>query len=155
MCYSTFLFLALLVAACAANAQPCRDNALSLRGEIPSTCFEMTMTMKHDNRPGYSYLYVANKEAGLKIYNVSAMDAPVLVATVPIAALQGLHVMNLEQVGNRLYLALGNHFGASQSPGLAIIDIATPSSTQLLGVWQHGASDGGAGIVKVAGNHAL
>src|SRR6185436_12823387 len=96
--------------------------------DIPSTCSLMVMTMIHDERPGMQFLYVANKEGGLKIYSVNTLTAPVLVTTVPISAYGFLDVMNLSQEGNYLYLAIGNTFTNPQQAGLAVIDINTPGS---------------------------
>lgn len=146
-----------LLAATEAFAQPACDKAFVFRSEIPSTTFEMTMTMKHDTRAGASdrtFLYVANKEGGLKVYDVANVSSPALVATIPITSLMGLHVMNLEQAGNYLYLALGNHFTNSQSPGMAIVDVTDPRAPAITDMWQLDAPDGGAGIVKVVDRHA-
>jgi len=123
------------------------------RADIPSTCTEMTMTMKHDAL-GRPYLYIAGKEGGLKIYDISNPESPVPVKTIPITELEGLHVMNLEQSGNYLYLALGNHFSDSQSPGMAIVDVSEPTSAAVTDTWKSSEPDGGAGIVEVEGNYA-
>ncbi len=148
------ILLALFVFSLHNFSQDCCDLNFQLRSEIPSTCFNISMTMLHDqsDRP---YLYVANKDGGLKIYDLSALSAPVEVKTIPISLLNGLHVMNLEQSGNYLYLALGNHFTSSQSPGIAIIDVTDPKSATVAGKWKFGKNDGGAGIVKVQGEYAF
>jgi hypothetical protein len=135
------------------RSQPEDNLDIRHQADIPSTCFEMTMTMKHDrlDRP---YLYVAGKEGGLKIYDISTLTSPQLVKTIPITSLDGLDVMNLEQSGNHLFLALGNHFTNSRSPGMAIVDVSTPASAFVTDTWKHDAPDGGGGIVKVAGDYA-
>lgn len=95
----------------------------------------MFLTSRHDNlnRP---YLYVAAKEGGLKIFDVSG--TPLLVKTIAITNFSSLHVMNISQNGNYLYLALGNHFGtAVQSPGFAIIDIANPANSVVKSYWSN------------------
>lgn len=124
-----------------------------LQSEIPSSCQFMTMTMLHD-RSDRPYLYVANKEGGLKIYNITNLTSPAEVVTIPISELYGLHVMNLTQSGNYLYLALGNHFTSSQSPGIAIIDVTDPDKAVVASRWKLDKPDGGAGIVRVQGNYA-
>ncbi|MDI1356536.1 MAG: T9SS type A sorting domain-containing protein [bacterium] len=123
------------------------------RSDISSTCNEMAMTMMHDIA-GKPFLYIANKEAGLKIYDISIQSSPALVATVPIALLGQLHVMNLTQSGNYLYLALGNTFTNPQKAGMAIVDISSPTSPSVMGIYVLNSSSTGAGIVKVEGNYA-
>ncbi|HFA50066.1 MAG TPA: hypothetical protein ENJ95_13740 [Bacteroidetes bacterium] len=75
--------------------------------DLPSMCSEMTMLHGQMERP---FLYVANKEAGLKIYDISSLNPSALMKTIPVSELEGLHVMNLHQDGQYLYLALGNFF---------------------------------------------
>jgi hypothetical protein len=134
-------------------AQGCATLNFQLKSEISSTCQQMTMTMMHDalDRP---YLYVANKEAGLKIYNISSLSSPVLAGTVPVSAMGGLDVMNLSQSGNYVYLALGNHFNNNQASGMAIVDVSNPSSPVMKSFWTMPASTGGSGIVETEGNYA-
>ena len=148
-----FLFL-LATLNCEINyAQSCSSMNLQLQSSLASVCTEMVMTMQHDqlNRP---YLYVANKEAGLRIYDISNLAAPVLVSTVPISLYDSLEVMNLSQDGTYLYLALGNTFNSSQNAGMAIVDVFNPFSPLVLDSWEMPNSGGGCGIVKVEGNTA-
>jgi hypothetical protein len=136
-------------------AQNCSDFTITPVGRIASNCTEMTMTMRHDNT-GKPFLYVAQKEGGLKIYDVSAITSPQLVKTIPITDLQELHVMNLSQQGNYLYLALGNSFvwNNTQNPGMAIIDVSNPSIATVTAVYKYPGEKGGGGIVKVEGDYA-
>ena len=111
----------------------------------------MAMTMIHDAQ-GKSFLYVASKDAGLKIYNIER--APVLIKTIPSQMLRGLHVMNLSQTGGYLYLALGNYFGiAQQSPGFAIVDVSNPRNASVVSVWNNAKLKSGAGAVKCVGDY--
>jgi len=111
------------------------------------------MTMLHD-RNDKPYLYVASKEGGLKIYDLTNLASPILIKTIEVSSLNSLHVMNLSQSGNYLYLALGNHFTNSQSPGMAIIDVTNPAAAVVLSKWKLTKNDGGGGIVKVLGDYA-
>lgn len=113
--------------------------------DIPVTDDAITMTMRQDNleRP---FLYVAAKDGGLLIYDISGTPTPV--RTIPAGDLDSLHVMSLSQSGQRLFLALGDHWG-EENPGLAIIDISDPRQAALLGLWHDGAVLGGAGGVEV------
>lgn len=145
-------FLALLLPA-GLFSQNCSNLNIQHRADIASTCTEMVMTMRQDvfDRP---YLYVANKEAGLKIYDISSLSSPVAAASVPVSSLSNQHVMNVWQDGNYLYLALGNHFNNSQNPGLAIVDVTNPAQPVLTDVWTDAALFGGAGIVRTEGGYA-
>ena len=121
--------------------------------EIPSGCSSMCMTMLHD-RQDMPVLYVANKEAGLKIYDITAPKVPQLKATIPAAQLDSLDVMNLSQQGNFLFLALGNHFNNKQHSGMAIVDVRDPWKPALVSKWYLPGSHGGSGIVETEGNYA-
>src|SRR5262245_19688523 len=97
---------------------------VSTEYDIASTCTELYMTAKHDQQ-GKNFLYVAAKEGGLKIYDLS--NNPALKKTIAVSQFDSLEVMNLSQSGNYLYLALGNHFGSAlQNPGMAIVDVSDP-----------------------------
>ena len=119
--------------------------------DIPFTKQGMPMTMIHDaaSRP---FLYVAAKEAGLQIYNLT--NAPRLVRAIPISALASLHVMSLSQVGNRIYLALGNHWNKRGTAGLAVIDASNPGEASVAGVWKDTEIGGAGGAVVVKGRTA-
>ena len=135
-------------------AQGRGNLGITFKTDIPSPCTEMTMTMQADNL-GRPYLYVAEKEGGLRVYDITNIEAPVLADTIPISGLGGLHVMNLSQSGNYLYLALGNHLGTNmQSSDMAIVDVTNPGGAFLLDHWVFPGPVGGGGIVKVEGNYA-
>lgn len=137
-----------------AISQNCQALDIQWKADIASTCANMTMTMMHDelNRP---YLYVANKEAGLKIYDLSDVTKPSLKATVPTHLYDSLDVMSVSQNGNYLYLALGNSFTNSQKSGMAIVDVSDPNTPSVTDFEKLTSSPvGGAGIVKIEGNHA-
>ncbi len=133
-------------------SQNCNNLNLQWQSDIASTCNFMTMTMQHDDL-NRAFLYVANKEAGLKIYDISSLSSPLLVATVPINLFDSLHVMNITQSGNFVYLALGNTF-ATQQAGMAIIDLTNPSQPVVTDYYVVPNSTSGGGIVKVEGNYA-
>lgn len=147
------LFALLLLAPVSISAQPCNNLNLQHQADIASTIQQMTLTMLQDgSRP---YLYVANKEGGLKIYDINNVNAPQLLQSIGGDSFQSLHVMNLSQQGNYLYLALGNHFGtATQSGGIAIVDVSNPAMAMVKGLWKDSSSSGGCGIVKTEGNYA-
>jgi hypothetical protein len=110
------------------------------------------MTAEHDQN-GKPYLYVAGKERGLLIYDLSG-TSPILVDSVTVNMLDTLELMNISQDGNYLYLALGNIFVNSSVPGMAIVDVSNPAGAVLKTVWKYPTQSGGAGIVKTEGNYA-
>jgi hypothetical protein len=130
------------------------DSHLSIEHQydIASTCGEITLSA-HRDAGGRPYLYVAAKDGGLRVYEISG--APVLKKTIPVSALGGLHVMNLSQTGTRLFLALGNTFGtAVQTTGMAIVDVASPVDAAIRSVWLDNALHGGSGIALSDGPRA-
>ena len=132
--YKLIIFV-FVISALKVNAQGCANLNVQFKSDIPSVCGEMTMTMIHDvlNRP---YLYVANKEAGLRIYNLTSLTSPLLADSIQTSMFDTLDVMNLTQDGNYVYLALGNTFsGTTQKSGLAIIDVTNPTNAVLKDYW--------------------
>ena len=139
------------------SAQSCSSLNIQWQSDLNyHTCGAFppsTMTMMHDtlNRP---YLYIANKEAGLKVYDISAVATPSLVATVPTSLCGSMEVMNLTQSGNYVYLAVGNHFDTLAEQGMAIVDVTTPTNPTVTNYWKSPGGKGGAGAVAVEGNYA-
>ncbi|MGV3630751.1 MAG: hypothetical protein ACO1O6_06080 [Bacteroidota bacterium] len=146
------LFLFLLVSP-AFFAQDCSQLNFQQQSETASICAEMTMTMLHD-RNDRPYLYVANKTAGLKIYDISDLSNPDMVKQIPVSGLLNLDVMSLSQSGNYLYLALGNSFSAGQESGAAIIDISDPGNAFVTDNYSLSGSSGGSGIIQSEGDYA-
>lgn len=113
----------------------------------------MTMTMIHDalDRP---YLYVAQKEGGLQIYDISDLDTPAHIANVPITSFGSLDVMSVSQSGGYVYLALGNHFITPEPTGMAIVDVNSPLTPMVTDYWIYSGPNGGGGMVQVEGDFA-
>ncbi len=143
----------LFLASFSVQSQPCPLPPIRQLSQISATCSAITLTMLHDqlDRP---YLYVANKEAGLTIYDIRDPKKPKLTAKVPVRSFASLQVMNLCQQDQYLYLALGNHFNQKQESGMAIVEISDPEKPQVLSWWSLPESSGGSGIVKVQGDYA-
>lgn len=147
-------WVTLLICIPSLYAQNCSSLNLQHQSDITHTCGTQTMSMEFDQM-GRDYLYVANKEAGLRIYDISNYSSPLSVDTVSITQLSGLQVMNVNQYGNYVYLSLGNHFSnAKQRSGLAIVDVSDPTNVVLTDVWVHQGPVAGGGIVQVEGNYA-
>lgn len=98
-------------------------------------------------------MYIAAKEAGVLIYNFAGTSP---IAQVKTDLLQGLEVMSLFKYGDRLCLALGNHFGVNkQQAGLAIINVLNPYQPVVEDVWVLAGSNSGAAAVTVWDNFAF
>lgn len=148
------LILVVVLSACQrAFAQQCSNLQPNLLSEITMDCASIPLSMMHDTR-GLPFLFVANKDAGLRIMHLENPDNPVQIAEIPVADLGNLHVMNLCQNNNLLLLALGNHFTSPQQAGIAAIDITNPASPQLMDYLLIENSESGAGIVSTEGEYA-
>ncbi|MBS1772191.1 MAG: T9SS type A sorting domain-containing protein [Bacteroidetes bacterium] len=126
---------------------------IQTKGAVGFPYPKQAMSALHDAN-GKSYLYIAGKERGLLIVDITNTSAPKLVDSITTIQLGNMELMSVSQNGNYLYLALGNVFVNSSKPGMAIVDVATPSTPVLKSVWQQGVASGGAGIVKSDGNYA-
>lgn len=135
------------------KGQSCDQLNITEKSEIASECTAMVMTMIHDNR-NLPYLYIASKEAGLRIVDISNIEQPIPVASVPPTELGSLEVMNLFQEDNYLYLALGNHFTNPQAAGLGIVNITDPLEPMVMDYFQVPGTFSGSGMVKIEGNYA-
>jgi hypothetical protein len=146
---SSLVVTAITLASCTTE-----HNAVTVEHDydLPSTCQEITLAARHD-LGGRPFVYVTAKEGGLRVYDASAGD-PKVVATMPSSLFNSLHVMNLSQTGDRLFLALGNTFGtAVQTTGMAIVDVSDPPKPKLLSVWLD-PTQGGTGIAVSEGSFA-
>lgn len=147
------LFAVLLVLNTLIFSQTCSDLNFQLQSETQTTCFKSTMTMLHD-RLDRNYLYVANKEDGLTIWNLQNIALPTMIDQITKAELSNLDVINLSQQGNYIYLALGNIFNSTESAGMAIVNVTDPTNVVLEDVYLGPNSSAGAGIVETEGNYA-
>ncbi len=122
--------------------------------DVPMACASLPMTMIHDQL-GRPYMYVAQKEGGLTIYDISNISTPLLVLTVPTTDFDTLDVTSLTQEGNFIYLSLGNFFaGGNQYSGMAVVDVTNPLTSFVTDFWKHSVPGQGAGFVAIEGNYA-
>ena len=134
--------------------QPCKDISVKAEGTFSSMCDKIVMTAEFD-RQSRPFIYIANKDGGLVVLDILDLQSPTEVARLSSDELNGLHVMNLSQQGNLLFLALGNHFSGVEQPGaIAVVNITNPASPILLDLEEVPNSSSGAGIVEVSGNYA-
>ncbi len=147
-------FLTIVFSSANTIAQPsCSSLNITHKADIVSNCSQMMMTMIHDQND-HPYLYVANKEAGLKVYDISVITAPSLVATVATTLFDMLDVMSVSQYGNYLYLAIGNSFVNPAGGGMAIVDVTTPAAPVVTDYYIAPDANSSGGIVRVEGNLA-
>lgn len=145
--------LILLVGAFNLHSQKCANLNIQHQADIPTTCNKMTMTMMQDAQ-GRPYLYVAKKEGGLDIYDITDIKNPVLKKNIPPSDLANVDVMSVTQQGNYLYLALGSHFIGGEKPAMAIVDVTNPENAVVTDVYETSFNEGGCGIVVAEGNYA-
>ncbi|MCB0530731.1 MAG: T9SS type A sorting domain-containing protein [Lewinellaceae bacterium] len=101
------------------------------------------------------YIYTANKEYGVIIFDFSDLQNPTPVRTFTTQQFQSLKPTDLVQQGNYLYVALGAFGGLSPQPaGVAIIDISNPANAAIVGQWSDAAFDKGCAAIRVGGDFA-
>ncbi|MBK8966142.1 MAG: hypothetical protein IPM36_05565 [Lewinellaceae bacterium] len=101
------------------------------------------------------YIYTANKEYGVILFDFSDLQNPTPVRTFTVQQFQNLKPTDLVQQGNYLYVALGAFGGLSPEPaGLAIIDISDPKNATITGQWSDAAFDKGCAAIRVDGDYA-
>ncbi|MCB0781453.1 MAG: hypothetical protein KDC03_18340, partial [Flavobacteriales bacterium] len=101
------------------------------------------------DRLGRPYVYLACRDSGLFVWDITVPTQPVVVRRMHPSAFGGLKVMNLEQVDTLLYLALGELDNAPAA--LAVLNVADPADPQVLDQYTHTAFSSGSAVVKVQG----
>ena len=109
---------------------------------------------------GRDYLYTANNEQGIRVFDISAVASPILIHDFPNSSFGGWKAMNLEQSGNFLYASIGGIFSgagisSTQATGLAIFDVTSPSTMFMTSYWDSVDIFQGTAITKVVGNYAF
>lgn len=96
-------------------------------------------------------LHVAMKQGGLVTLDVSKPNRPPTErARLPIDRFDGLQVMHLTQVGELVYVALGEFFHAQGAPaGLAIVNVKDPRRPRVTAKWKSAETLKGAAHVLV------
>jgi len=115
---------------------------------FPDSFSAPTLSSRID-RLGRPYIYMACSDSGLMVLDISEPGSPQVASRMYPSVFGGLKVMNLEQYGNLLYLAVGDLAGNGQNPGLAILDISDPADPLLLETYTHAPFTHGSAIVKV------
>ncbi|MEO8067808.1 MAG: hypothetical protein ABI599_08970 [Flavobacteriales bacterium] len=95
------------------------------------------------------YLYTANIEYGLRVFDITDITAPADILDLWPPAFGGLKPTNLLQENDLLYVSLGGFQGSTQNAGLAILDVSDPANAILLDQWDSTAFTTGSAIVRV------
>lgn len=106
------------------------------------------------DRMGRPYVYMATKQLGVVVFDVSEPMDPLPVDTVSVAALGGLRATGLTQREQTLYVSLGEFTGVTERAGLAILDVSQPQNPQMISRWDSAAFDRGSSTVVVQGDYA-
>jgi len=127
--------------------------------EMSSIWPTVTLAPRLDNL-GRDYLYTANNEQGIRVFDISTVSTPVLVHDFPNTTFGGWKAMNLEQDGNFLYASIGGIFSgagvaSTQATGLAIFDVTSPSTMFMTSYWDSVDIFQGTAVTKVVGNYAF
>jgi hypothetical protein len=149
----TILVLLILIFDRISFSQTCSNLNFQLQSETETTCFKQTMTMLHD-RLGRDYLYVANKDDGLTIWDIQNLTSPNLVKQLSKLELGNLDAINLSQQGDFVYVALGNTFNTNEASGMAIVNVSNPNNAFIEDTFVLANSFGGSGIVETEGDFA-
>ncbi|MBI1216712.1 MAG: hypothetical protein GC185_12960 [Alphaproteobacteria bacterium] len=113
----------------------------------------MPLSLVKDTQ-GRPYLYIADKDGGLVVLNVST-DSPETDAVIGKDKLDGMDAMYVAQQGDYLYVALGDFFDIKGAKaGLAVIDVSEPEKPAVASVWASSQTLRGASAVLVDGDTA-
>lgn len=109
-------------------------------------------TVKDEKKP---YLYVAAKNGGLLVLDISDRKGAERVASIGTEKLAGLDVMHLAKQGDYVYLALGDFFDTKGQPaGIAIIDVSDPLKPSLTAIRVTDSKLHGSPSILVSGRFA-
>lgn len=152
-----FLIFSLLVRPATGSAQ-IDTVSLDLAATLlfPSFPIKSSYTSLFDKRNGQHYLYSANMEFGLGIYDISDPGAISTVQNLGIAAFGNHDVSTIEQRNNSLFVGLGDfHINNDNvASGLAILDISDPEAPVVKDIWDSTAFLRGVSHLIVEGNFA-
>lgn len=122
---------------------------------FPSFPIKSSYTSLFDKRLGMDYVYSANMEAGLGIYDISVPNTISNVLNFAISNFNNLDVSTLEQRGNSLFVGIGDfQVNSNTSSGLAILDISNPSTPFVKDIWDSTIFHHGISHLIIEGNYA-
>ena len=109
----------------------------------------------HFDRLGRPFIYTANKEYGVVLFDYSDLQNIKPAHVFPVPDFQNLKPTDLVQQGQYLYVSLGDFNGLPpQRAGLAVLDVSDPYSATLVGQWDSTTFNKGSAAVRVDGDYA-
>lgn len=107
------------------------------------------------DRNGTDYLFSANMESGLGIYDISFPGTMNSVLDLGITNFHNLDVSSLRQKNNSLFLGIGDfQVNTNTGTGLAILDISNPAAPVLKDIWDSAAYTHGVSHFLLEGDYA-
>lgn len=129
--------------------------SLSAQQLFPEFPIKSSYTTLFDRRPGQHFLYSANLEEGLGIYDISSPDAVTTVLDYGIAHFNNLDVAAIQQRGDALFVGLGDfHVNTNAATGLAMLDISNPATPVVKTMWDSTAFKHGITHIAIEGDYA-
>jgi len=121
---------------------------------FPAFPYKTSYTSIIDRR-GIDFLYSANMEFGLGIYDIADTSQIVPVLNIPIADFDSLDVSNIKQRNNSLFAGIGDfQVNTNRASGLAILDISNPASPIFKDIWDTVAFTHGVSHILIEGDYA-
>ena len=122
---------------------------------FPSIPVKSSYTSLFDKRNGFNYVYSANMESGLGIYDVSIPSSINLSINLDINTFNNLGVSSIEQKGNSLFVGLGDfQVNNNSSSGLVILDISNPLIPLVKDMWDSTIFTNGISHLLIEDNYA-
>ena len=150
-----FLYFFSLLICSSANAQI--DSVLlneTAAHLFPSFPFKSSFTSIID-RNNSGYLFSANMESGMEIFDLSVSGQITSILTMDISNFDSLDVSTMKQRDNSLFLGIGDfQTNTNVASGLAILDINNPSSPTIKDIWDTTAFVHGISHILIMDDHA-
>ncbi len=124
-----------------------------VKDTFPNPIFGNYLTPECDklSRP---YVYVAAKDGGIKVYDISLPGNMILATTISTSLFGNVDAINIIQDSVYLYVTLGDIWNTNEEAGLAIVDVSNPLSPVVLDYYLHPLAPGGAAAVAIKNNYA-
>ena len=122
---------------------------------FPSFPYKSSYSAKLDQRQGMNYIYSANMEFGLGIYQYSSPGTLNNITNLPNSTFNNLEAGTVEIKGTSLFIGIGNyHNNNNTSSGLAILDITNPATPVIKDIWDSAAFTHGINHIVLDGDYA-
>lgn len=122
---------------------------------FPSFPYKSSYSAKMDQRQGMNYIYSANMEFGLGIYQYSSPGTLNNITNLPNSTFNNLEAGTVEIKGTSLFIGIGNyHNNNNTASGLAILDITNPATPVIKDIWDSAAFTHGINHIVIDGDYA-